>query len=127
MAGSVEYVSGLKDLQRAFKQLPKDLSRELPAELKVIAEPVRADAERLASEEISHIGPKWSQMRVGVAPGLVYVAPKKRGLKQGARKRPNFAGLLLDKALDPALEMNEAKIVARLEFMLDHLGQKHGF
>jgi hypothetical protein len=123
MAGAVA-IRGLKELQRDLKKIASEVGPELAAELRVVAEPVRADAATLARANISNIGPKWSEMRVGVTPGLVYVAPKKR--RGRGSPRPNLGGLLMTQ-MEAALDANEGKIVDRIEFLLDHLGQANGF
>lgn len=101
-------ISGLRELQQAFREANSALSKELPAALRRAGEPVRIDAELLAVTSISHIGLRWSRMRVGVRPGLVYVAPKQKGATRGVsrRRRPNLAPLLMEKAMKPALARN---------------------
>lgn len=131
MAGAADAirVSGLRDLQSAFKKISKDLSKELRAELVEVAEPVRREAELLAAGEILNIGDAWSQMRVGVTSSLVYVAPKRRR-RRGApptAARPNLAGLLFERAMSPALDAHASKIEDRLERMVDRLGGANGF
>ena len=108
------HIKGLRELQAAFKAAGKETAKELREELRKVAEPTRADAERLAASEISHIGPKWSRMRVGVTRRLVYVAPKQRGVKtrDSPKSRPNLGGLLAEKALEPALLRNAPLIEA---------------
>lgn len=107
-------VRGLRELELAFAAAGKKANRELRAELRKVAEPIRSDAESLARSAIPRIGPKWSRMRVvGVTRTLVYVAPRERGVKgRGAdpRRRPKFADLLLERSMDPALEKNKDKV-----------------
>jgi hypothetical protein len=122
---SAIHVSGLRELQRDLGRYAKDLKKELSVELKAVAEPVRAAAEQMASANIANIGPTWSRMRVGVTSSLVYVAPKSK--RRGGSPRGNLAGLLSEKAMQPALEENEPVIEAALEAMLDRLGEKNGF
>lgn len=111
-------------MQRAFKLAEGKLDKDLRTELRRVAEPVRADAERLAVAGIPRVGVPWSQMRVGVTQTSVYVAPKRRGARGNPlRKRPNFAGLLLGRAMVPALERNEPRIVGELEDLLDRVGR----
>ncbi len=112
-------VHGLKELNRAFARASKDARREVRHVEGEIAEPVRRDAESLASREISHIGTQWSAMRIGVTRKSIYVAPKRRN--RGGSKRPNLAGLLMDKAMQPALKKNQDNIEARVELALDKL------
>jgi len=119
-------VHGLTELNRAFGRLDRGLKRELGGYLRAAAEPVRADAERLAAEGVRNIGPgdPWSRMRVGITTRLVYVAPRERGLKtrvDDSRRRPNLAPLLLDRALEPALNQNQARVIEILERGFDQL------
>jgi len=126
MAGSVNPIAirGLRELNRAFVRAGKQTRREIRLEMAALAEPVRLTAENLASEKIRRIGPEWSVMRTGVTQNLVYVAPFQRGVKTRGRqnlRRPNLARLLLDRALDPALEQNRGKVEEGIERMLDRI------
>ena len=120
-------VDGLRELQRAFKLADVTLHRELRATLREVAEPVRADAERMASAGIPRIGMPWSRMRVGVTTTSVYVAPRQRGARD-TRRRPNLAGLLLDRAMLPALTRNQPRVMAEMDQMLGSVGRawEHG-
>lgn len=126
MPGSVGevYVRGLPELNRAFKSISKDLGKEMRAELVQVGEPVRSAAEVLAVENISHIGDRWSRMRLGVTSRSVYVAPKAR--RRRGSSRPNLAPLLA-KEMEAALERNTEHVVAGLEHMIDRLGGENGF
>ena len=115
-------VEGLRDLNRAFSRADRKLQTELRTTLREVAEPVRADAERLAKSGIPRIGVPWSQMRVGVTAHSVYIAPKRRGGK-GARRRPNLAGLLLGRSMLPAIDKNRPQVVRGIERMLDEVGR----
>ena len=119
------HVKGLRDLSAAFAAAGKQTKRELNDELRNIAEPIRSDAERLAESTISSIGPKWSKMRVGVTRRLVYVAPKQRGLRtRGASgARPNLAGLLARRVMEPALDLNAPDLERATERMLARVGR----
>lgn len=99
-------VKGLTELNRALRRTDKDVRVGIRRELRSVAEPVRADAEALATVQIPGIGKPWSSMRVGQTLDSVYVAPKQRGSRVKARQRPNLAGLLMDRALQPALDRN---------------------
>lgn len=125
MAVGAVRVEGLRDLNRAFARLGAGVKKELVGELALAAEPVRAAAVELAVSGIRNIGPTWSQMRVGVTQSLVYVAPKARR-RRGSPRR-NLAPLLMDRAMQPALDENQAEVVGRLELMVDRLGGESGF
>jgi hypothetical protein len=120
----IKQVSGLRELQQAAAQAGKAAQVEVQRALKTVGEPVRAAAESRAVEQISHIGDQWSQMRVGVTRKLIYVAPKQRG-RQGRRnpalKRPNLALLLLERAMEPALDANRGRIEHDMESALERV------
>jgi hypothetical protein len=116
-------VEGLRDLQRAFKLADRKQERDLRTTLRRIAEPVRAEAELLAAAGIPRIGLPWSRMRVGVTATSVYVAPKQRGARGGNRRRPNLAGILLERAMVPAITHNQPRVILEVERMLDDVGR----
>ena len=117
-------VSGLRELQRALQAVAKDVNKELRKELREVAEPVRSLAAAKAAG-VGNIGPAWSRMRVGVTGRVVYVAPKSR--RHGGSPRPNLGGLLMDRAMQPALDELAPEIYAGVERMLDRLGSENGF
>jgi hypothetical protein len=118
-------VTGLRELNRAFAECDKELKRELARELKAAGEPVRAAAQGFAASRIRNIGPSWSQMKVGATAKSVYVAPKAR--RRGGSRRPNLGPLLLDRAMEPALDAKSDEVVKRLDGMLDRVGRRAGF
>jgi hypothetical protein len=124
--GALVNVEGLASLQRAFGRADKELKTEMRKALKEVAEPVRADVERLAVSEIRRIGPKWYRMRIGVTRKLVYVAPKERGVKRKGwdpAKRPNLATLLRERAMDPAEAQNQATLLKAVDEVLATVGK----
>ena len=119
-------VRGLRELTRTFNNAPKDVKKAYRAELRTVAEPVRSTAERLATSTIRKMrsSPDWSKMRTGVTTRLVYVAPRKRGVRRGGnqrRRRPNLATLLSERALEPALDRNQNRVVKDFDDMLGRL------
>lgn len=123
MANAIS-VEGLRELQRAFKRADGVLQHQLRDGLKAAAEPVRVDAERQAVESITRIGVPWSRMRVGVTQKIVYIAPRKRGVKgrDSRLRRPNLFRLLLD-SMETAAGRNEARVTQGLERVLDTVGR----
>lgn len=124
MASAVR-IRGLKDLSTAFAHAEKDTRLGFRKLEREIAEPVRRDAEALATSSIRRIGRSWSRMRVGVTRTVVYVAPVERGVRvrgRDRRRRPNLAGLLMDRAMQPALDRNEATVQRAAEELLDRIG-----
>lgn len=112
----------MRDLRRAFARADTTLRRELDDGLRRAAEPVRRDAEHLATLEIDNIGVPWSRMRSRVTARATWVAPVERGVKSRghqARRRPNLAGLLMERALEPALEQNRPEVERAVEDVLD--------
>lgn len=127
-------VRGLAELQRDFRKMSKDLSGELRGELRGVAKPVAQTAEQLAVQEISGLRrqadrgvgrPLWSRMRIGVTSRLVYVAPQQRGGRGG--RRPNFGGLLMSQAMEPALEQHADEIAGAVDDVLGRLAGENGF
>jgi hypothetical protein len=122
-------VRGLRELNRAFARADRKLRLEKNDALKRAAEPVRADAEAMAVAGISRIGVPWSRMRVGVTMQVVYVAPKQRASRANGRlRRPKLAPLLMDRAMQPALDRNRDEVVRRVDALLDTVGREwdHG-
>lgn len=117
-------ITGLRELSRAFAVADKTLAKELRDKLREAAEPVRTDAEALASVGIPRIGMPWSRMRVGVTRSSVYVAPRQRGARgRPSTKRPNLAPLLLDRAMTPALEANRPHVEREVDDVLATVGR----
>jgi hypothetical protein len=123
--GATAQVEGLRELNRAFARSPKTLKREWRASQRKLAEPTRRAAEHKALTRIRRMGQSvdWAGMRVGITTNVVYVAPKKRGIKSGPRKRPNLAPLLAVRAMEPALYENEAQIMRDLDKLLGTVGR----
>jgi hypothetical protein len=115
-------VKGLRDVNAAFAHTDREIRLGWRAGMRQVAEPVRRDAELAASSSIPHMpaSPKWARMRVGVTRNMVYVAPRQRGTRgRTAAGRTNLAGLLMDRAMQPALDRHEPEITARMEHLLD--------
>jgi hypothetical protein len=119
-------VSGLRELQSAFRRTDRALEVDLRDALAEAAAPVRSDAQALAASEIRNVSPgdPWAGMRIGIGRSVVYVAPVERGAKSRGdqrKRRPNLGNLLMDRAMEPALERNEEKVERRLDQMLDEV------
>lgn len=117
-------VKGLKELTRTFSKAPSDVNRAYRAELRTVAEPTKSTAETLATSRIRKMTPAWAKMRVGITQKLVYVAPRQRGVKGRAgqvRRRPKFGTLMMDRAMQPALDQHQAQIARDFDVMLDRL------
>lgn len=124
MAGAVE-VEGIAELQRAFARASKELSDHLQQQLVDAAQPVADTAKRFALGRIRNMprSPDWAEMRVGVArrQGDVYVVPfsRSRGGGKAKRARPNLAGLLMTRSLEPALDDQRDEIVRKVDQLVD--------
>jgi hypothetical protein len=109
-------VEGLADLQRAFRLADKALGKGVREALEAAGDPVRFEAEQLASTNPSGMVRNqiaWEKMRVGITKSTVYVAPVERGVKSKGRekrRRENLKTELLDRALDPALAHNVGRV-----------------
>ncbi len=110
-------VRGFTELHRALRNADRDTRLGVRKAEREVAEPVRVEAQELAAREISHIGKEWAAMKIGITQKLVYVAPKQR--RRRGTPRPNLAGLLLTKAMEPALERHRAQIERSMEQALD--------
>ena len=125
MATSTIRIEGLAQLNRAFKRVDSELAKEFRVGMKLIAEPVRAGAEQKAVETITNIGATWPRMKIGSTTRTVYVAPKSR--RKGGSPRTNLAGLLAERAMQPALNENEDEIIRGVERLLASAIHKAGF
>lgn len=119
-------VLGLRDLQRAFALADKTVKDDMRDALMEAAAPVRADAQTLAGSMIRNVGvgDPWARMRIGASGSTVWVAPVERGVKGRAnqrKRRPNLAPLLMDRAMQPALDHNVHKVERRVEHLLDEV------
>lgn len=117
MAGAVRefgkvVVKGQTDIERAFLQLRKEVLVGLKPAILEVANTVRVEAEQQAVSQIENIGPRWSQMRIGVTPKLAYVAPRAR--RRGGSPRPNLGGLLFT-VMSTAADRHQDELFARLD------------
>src|SRR5262245_59289514 len=120
-------VENLAGLQRAFKRASDTEAKLLTARLKEAAEPVKTAGKGKAPTQIRNMTEPWSEMRVGMARGIVYMVPKQRGRKSKANphiRRPNLKHLLLDRAMIPALEENASTVTNSVQHVLDTVGRQ---
>lgn len=125
MAAGQIRIKGQAEVEAAFLSLRKEVLAELRPALREIAQPVRELASEKAMENIRNIGAAWSRMRVGVTTKVVYIAPTSR--RHGGSPRPNLAALLMDKAMQPALDESQGEIVAKLDALVDLSAARSGF
>jgi hypothetical protein len=120
-------VKGLRELNRALKRTSKETRLGIRKEIRSVADPVKDDAEDLATAKISNIGDTWAKMRIGQTLDSIYVAPKQRGVgRRGdrSRKRPNLAARLMDDAMQPALDRHQADAQDRVDDMLGRVASR---
>jgi len=115
-------VEGLSGLRRAFKAASAYESKQLLGRLKDAAEPVKVDAQGLATSTIKASKIDWTQMRVGILRHSVYVAPVQRGGK-GSRRGSKFATRVMNNAMLPALHANRDHVVEAVDELLKDTGR----
>ena len=125
MAATEIKIHGQVELERAFLQLRREVLTELRPALRKIAEIVSKDAQARATTEISNIGDRWARMRVGVVQKGAYVAPASK--RRGGSPRPNLAPLLMDRAMQPALDSKQEEVLTSLDLLVNASASKAGF
>jgi hypothetical protein len=118
-------IRGQAELEAAFLQVRREVLAEIKPVLKEIGGEVAKDAQSRAGTEIRNIGPRWARMRVGVTMKGVYVAPTSK--RRGGSPRPNLAGLLMDRAMQPALDAKQDAAYARLDELVNVSSARAGF
>jgi hypothetical protein len=120
MAGAVR-VKGLKEMQRAFRKMDKDLSKELRSELRAAGNIVRDEARSLFSgiDARSASGYRTVVRQRGVA--------VEQRLPRTTGQHPSYGVLQMTRALEPALDTMQSKVIDRVDQMLDRLGGENGF
>lgn len=111
---------GVRELVRDFGGFRGAIGKELQKALKEAAQVVADDAESYAQSSIPGIGDKWSEFRIGARGPMVYVAPVARATKVTSRKRPEFSGLLYERAMEPSIDANIDTVMRHVEDALDH-------
>jgi hypothetical protein len=114
-------VEGLREVQKAFRDVDKSLVTSLGGELKRAAEPVVASAKtKVARFQGASVG----TIRAVRSGPNVYV-------EQSARKvtglRGDFGSLQMRTVLEPALDENENRVFAEVERVLDKYADGAGF
>lgn len=118
-------VSGRAELERAFAELGRDVRVGMRPALREVGEVVRADAQSRAGANIRNIGPTWERMRLGVTLRAVYIAPRTHA--NGGSPRPNLAPLLMDMAMQPALDAHQEAALARIDELVNRSADEAGF
>jgi hypothetical protein len=114
-------IRGADELERAFKQVRKEVLRGIRPALRLAAEPVRMDAET----RFSGFSPRSARgYKVRVRMRGVAV---EQSLGRTTGTRPDFGSLQMQEALLPALDAKQAVVVRTFEQMVDRAGRKAGF
>lgn len=121
MAQQTVRVSGLRQLNRAFREVDKALAKELRDELRDAAGIVAEDA-RSRFQSISPSSAAGFKPRARAAGAFV-----EQSKRRTTGKRPDFGALQMTRALLPALEAKEGEVIDRVEQMLDRVGDRAGF
>jgi hypothetical protein len=127
VAGLIQ-VEGLRELDRALRELEPAVQKELRLALRAASEPVRARAAALGLAGISGmrraVNSTWWEMRLGGS-AFIYLAPASRN--KGGSPRPNLAGILMQKAMRPGLEQGEPAVVAEAQIAINRAFVRVGF
>jgi len=116
---------GIDRVTAAFEEVRREVLKEMRPALRAIGQKVSKDAQNRASSEIANIGNKWNRMRVGVTLKGVYVAPASR--RRGGSPRRNLGGLLMTRAMQPALDANKELAYAEFDALIDRAKDHAGF
>jgi hypothetical protein len=121
MAKQAIRVKGDKELARAFKEMRREVLRELRPALRKIGEIVRQDAAaRFASyDERSSAGYKVRVRLRGVA--------VEQSLKRTTGAHPQYGTLQMERALLPARDDKQAEVVASVETLVSVSASRNGF
>ncbi len=118
-------VTGLSELIQGFEKVDRELGKEVRRALRDAGDVVARDAHGRAVREIRHMTEPWSEFRLGMSQSdvsfVVYIVPRQRGVKSGPKVRHKFSGLMLDRAMNPALEENANEIRKELENAINDL------
>lgn len=119
----------MRELIEANVSIAGRIDDELIDELEQAAKPAETTAESLAVTTIRNMprSPQWANMRIGVSrpESIVYMVPFQRGRKQA--RRPNLANLLLQRAMEPALEQTAPEIEKQVDKMMVRLAASNGY
>ena len=127
-SGAVVHVSGLRELQRAFQRMDRDVAQDLVWELQEAADPVRKATEQMLLADLVNLPPTpyYAGMRIGVsrAQGSVYIAPAWHARRVGP-PRPTF-GSSIAVRMEAAVERHADEVEQRLDKWLDRMADEWG-
>ena len=115
-------IKGLRQLHSALKRYEADLKRELENELR--------DAGQIVAEQArDRFGSVDARSAAGFRPrlrGFGRVVVEQR-LRRTTGMRGDYGSLQMRRALLPAVEASQDRIMEHVEGMLDRLGRENGF
>lgn len=114
-------VKGLRELDRAFRNMDKDLSKKLRASLKEAAEIVAP----VARSKFERIQPRSAATMTARARARGASVEQSQGRTTGLR--PDFGSLQMRIALMPALDEKAPEVEQKVDEMLGHLAAENGF
>ena len=120
MAGTIR-VKGLRELDRAFRKMDKELSKDLRSSLKEAAEVVAVEAR----SRFQGIQPATSATMKAVVRARGASVEQTKGRTTGLR--PDYGALQMRRALSPALDAKSAEVAKKVDDMLGRLASKNGF
>lgn len=121
MAAGTVRVRGLRELQRDFRRISKDLAKEVREGLKAAAEPVRQEAAELFNPVDAHSAAGY---RVSVRQKVVTVQQSRR---RTTGQHPEYGSLQMRRALIPARSRREDEVVEAVDKVLAKLAGENGF
>lgn len=114
-------VEGLKELQRAFRQVDDELRKDMQKGLQKVAKIVADDAKSRLDSRYGGGAGRYIRARVKGTSGIA----ESRARSTGAH--PNFGGLVMRHGLIPARAAKADQVRREFETMLDKLGRGAGF
>ena len=122
MAVQTVRVKGLRELQRALKNVDDDMRKEIDVALREAAQKVAEDA-RSKFAGIDARSASGFRPRIR---GFGRVVVEQR-LRRTTGQHPEFGSLQMRRALIPALGENQEHVIDTLDHLLDTLGRRNGF
>lgn len=107
-------VNGLRSMLKVTDQMPNDIKRGVRAELRKVAEPVRAEATALF---VGTVG-KPGATKYGISVRAVGTVSVEQRLRRTTGLHPEFGALQMRRALLPALDHNEDNVVRAMDSVI---------
>ncbi len=121
MANATIHVHGVREVNRAFRQIDRQLAKEFGGDLKDAAAPVVSSAKGKVTR---YQGAKVSTIRARRAGARVYV---EQSAKKVTGLRFDFGALQMRTVLIPALDENANQVFDAVEHVLNKYANSAGF